>query len=279
VTEIPEHLLKRSKERRSALGGEAGADAPATAAAATPGTAVAPAAAAKAAVPAKAASPAAPPPPKPVPPYVAAYKRRKKIPVWAMMTLSILPLWAFMYVRALTPEKVEASGPLGAGAKIFSGSCSSCHGAKGEGGAGRELDQGDTELTFPHIEDQLNFVYNGSDRYANAGLTTYGDPNRPGGARGIKSYNGGPMPGWGEKAGGALTEAEILAVVCEERYNISGADPASTKWASEYAKWCAADSPIYAGLKDGSLTFDTLTKSVAGKGTLPVGTAVRASSK
>ena len=234
-------------------------------------------AAARAATPAR-TEPAPPPPPKPDPPYVAAYKSRKKIPVWAMMTLSILPLWGFMYVRALTPEKTVVHGPLGDGARVFAGNCSSCHGAKGEGGAGRELDQGDTVLTFPHIEDQINFVYNGSDRYATSGLATYGDPNRKGGVRGIKSYNGNAMPGWGEKAGGALTEAQILAVICDERYNISGADPESPAFAPEFAKWCAEDSPIYAGVQDGSLTFEKLNTSVPGKGTLPIGTAPRANS-
>ena len=67
--EIPEHLLKRSRERRSALGlgGDDAAAAPA--AAATPATtaAAAPAAAAPAAPAGRAAAPAAPAAPKPKP--------------------------------------------------------------------------------------------------------------------------------------------------------------------------------------------------------------------
>ena len=47
-------------------------------------------------------APPAAPPVKPDPPYVAAAKRRKKIPFWAMATLSLMPVWAFIYVRALT---------------------------------------------------------------------------------------------------------------------------------------------------------------------------------
>ena len=74
VTEIPEHLLKRSKERRGALAGETGDAAPAAPAASAP-------AVAKAAP--VAAAPAAPPPPKPDPAYVTAAKTRKKIPFWA----------------------------------------------------------------------------------------------------------------------------------------------------------------------------------------------------
>ena len=104
VTEIPEHLLKRSKAARTqAEGGTPAADAPeatpGTAAATTPSTA--PAARTAAAAP---AVPVGPPPPKPDIPVVAAAKARKKIPFWAFATLSTLPLWAFMYVRALTPS-------------------------------------------------------------------------------------------------------------------------------------------------------------------------------
>ncbi|MEO5724797.1 MAG: c-type cytochrome [Ilumatobacteraceae bacterium] len=265
MTEIPEHLLKRSKERRSALGGE-----PAPAAAATPGAAVAPTTAAKpaaAAAPARAAAPVGPPPPKPDPPYVAAYKSRRKIPVWAMMTLSILPVWGFMYVRAMTPENVVVRGPLGDGAPIFAGSCSSCHAADGSGGAGRELNQGQVLKTFPHIEDQLNLVYTGSQAYSLASIGPYGDP-----ARGHLGYNGAFMP----EQGGTLTEAQILAVVCDERYNIGGADPTSSTYSAEFDKWCSPDSEIYNGLKDGSITFDNITTTAAGKGVLPVGTKPRA---
>jgi mono/diheme cytochrome c family protein len=267
VTEIPEHLLKRSRERRASLGGDdAPADASAPAAADAPGTAVAPAAAAKAAAPAKVA-PVGPPPAKPDPPSVVAYKKRKKIPVWAMMTLSILPLWGFMYVRALTPGPVVVHGPLGDGAKVFAGVCATCHGADGSGGVGRPLNNGAVLKTFPHIEDQLNLVYTGSQAYAIAGLKAYGDP-----ALGHLGFNNAYMPA----QGGALTEAEILAVVCDERYNIGGADPASPAYSAEYATWCAEDSPIYAGLQDGSITFDNITTTPAGKGVLPIGTKPRA---
>ncbi len=269
MTEIPEHLLKRSQERRAALSGEAAPAGAADAPQATPaGTAVTPAPAAKAAAPA--AAPAAPPPPKPDPPYVESYKKRKKVPVWAMMTLCLLPLWAFMYVRSLTPEPLVVHGPLGDGAKIFTGSCSSCHAADGSGGAGRQLSDGEVLKTFPHIEDQLNLVYTGSQAFGLAGLPYYGDA-----ARAHLGYNGAFMPAQGAKNGGALTEAEILAVVCEERYGISGADPEGADYATEYTKWCAEDSAIYAGLKDGSITFDNITTTAAGTGVLPIGTDPR----
>ncbi len=75
MTEIPEHLLKRSQARKAASGDAAAAAAPATTPATTP-------AAGESAVPAVAAPkapavPAGPPPPKPDIPVVAAYKARR----------------------------------------------------------------------------------------------------------------------------------------------------------------------------------------------------------
>ena len=46
-----------------------------------------------------------------------------------MGALSLLPIWMFIYVRALTQETEEAVGPLGEGAEVY-GSCASCHGAQ-----------------------------------------------------------------------------------------------------------------------------------------------------
>jgi hypothetical protein len=173
VTEIPEHLLKRSKAARAQAEGGAPAEGAAAApAAAAPGTAAATTTATSPAVPAAAAPPAAPagpPPPKPDIPVVAAAKARKKIPFWAFATLSTLPLWAFMYVRALTPTAETVAGPLGDGAKVYTG-CSSCHGSQGEGGVGYQFSKGEVLKTFPHIEDQLRWVYNGTDAYVTAGV-------------------------------------------------------------------------------------------------------------
>jgi mono/diheme cytochrome c family protein len=260
VTEIPEHLLKRSQAAKAkAEGAEPPVEVAATAAA--PSTAVT---AAASAAPAKAA-PVAPPPPKPDPPYLAAAKARPKVPVWALATLSILPLWVFMYARGLTPKEHKISGPLGDGAEIYTGNCSSCHGAGGEGvsGLGYQFSAGEVLKTFPHIEDQLRFVYNGSLAYGIAGIEIYGNPEREGGphitqARGI-------MPA----QGGSLTEAQILAVVCHERFTLSGADPAGSSL-EEYEKWCSPEAPAWVGLEDGSLTFDNIADEL--EDTFVVGT-------
>ena len=253
MTEIPEHLLKRSRERRSAIGqgGDAAADAPSDAAAASnvPATttpAAAPAAPAASGPPARtpAPAPAAPPPPKPEPVYVQAAKRRRKIPFWAMATLSQMPVWAFMYVRAVTepPEVVE--GPIGIGAEIYS-SCASCHGAEGGGGVGYAFSGGEVLKTFPHIEDQIRYVFYGTEGYNAADVEIYGNPDREGGPH--VTGNLGVMPAFG----GQLTQYEIVSVVCHERYTLGGADPTSEEYAEEYETWCSEESPVFAALEGG----------------------------
>ena len=104
---------------------------------------------------------------------------------------------------------------MGDGAEIYAG-CSSCHGTSGEGGVGYQFSQGEVLKTFPHIEDQLRWVYGGSDDYATAGVQIYGNPQRPGGAHVTKAK--GVMPA----QAGQLTDAQILAVVCHERFTSGG---------------------------------------------------------
>ena len=265
MTEIPEHLLKRSKAAKAkADGAEAPADAPAAANSPAVAAAAAPAVAARAAAPAVPAAPVV----KPDTPAVAAYKARKKIPVWAMVTLSILPVWAFMYVLAMKPVTAVATGPLGDGAAAYATNCSGCHGAGGEGaGSAYAFTGGSVLKTFPHIEDQLRWVSYGTAQYQTAGVSTYGDPNREGGAH-ITGASGGQMPGWR----GNLTDADILAAVCHERYDISGGDQSS----AEFALWCATDSVIYAALKDGSATFLDLHTKFADKGVMEIGPVPKA---
>ena len=88
------------------------------------------------------------------------------------------------------------AGPLGDGARLYTG-CSSCHGSSGEGvsGLGYQFSQGEVLKTFPHIEDQLRWVYAGTDAYFTAGVESYGDPNRAGGAHITKARGIMPRPG------------------------------------------------------------------------------------
>jgi mono/diheme cytochrome c family protein len=258
VTEIPEHLLKRSRERRAALGlggddADAGASAPAASAPAKVESA-APAAASGPVERASAPEPAAPPPPKPDSPVVAAFKSRRRIPFWAMAALSILPIWAFMYARAVTEQPEEVAGPLGIGGEVYGG-CASCHGGDGGGGVGYAFTGGEVLATFPNIEDQIRYVYFGTAAYNLAGVDSYGNPDREGGPH--VTGEQGVMPQQGESAGGALTDYEILAVVCHERYALGGADPAG-EYSEEFEHWCSEESELFIALETGEQSIATL---------------------
>jgi mono/diheme cytochrome c family protein len=249
VTEIPEHLLKRSRERRSALGQGDGEAAGAAPAASTPATTTpaAPAAATPSGPPTRAAAPtpAGPPPPKPDSFVVSRYKDRKKVPFWAMGALGLLPIWMFMYVRSVTASAQEATGPLGMGAEVYS-NCASCHGGNGGGGVGYQFSEGEVLKTFPHIEDQLRYVLYGTGAYNVAGVEIYGNPDREGGPHLAGAR--GAMPGFA----GSLTDYEILAVVCHERYALGGADGAGD-YAEEFETWCSPESEIFVELEGGAM--------------------------
>lgn len=258
MTEIPEHLLKRSQAAKAKAGGdEAPADAPAAAVPATT-AAAAPAAAPRAAAPAESAAPVV----KPDTPVVAAYKARRKIPIWAMLALSILPVWTFMYLRAVTPVEEVASGPLGDGTLAYATNCSGCHGADGGGvGSAYALNGGDVWKTFPHIEDQLRWVLYGTKAYLDAGVSIYGNPDREGGAH-VTGASGGQMPGWK----GAITDAEILASVCHTRYDVSEGEEGE-----EFERWCSPESEIYLALEEGTTTLATVHETFADMGVMEIG--------
>jgi len=224
MTEVPEHLLRRSRERRAALGlgGEEGGPPPGEgdAGAAPAGASAAAPVRAEAAAPA-AATPAAPPappePPKPPPPYVAAALARPKVPKWAIPVLAALPLWALVYAGSLyVPSAASADPVLAEGQDIYNQQCSGCHGGAGGGGQGRPLSNGDVLLTFPDPQDQLAWVNAGSGLVGEG--NPYGDPNRPGGQHVAGETAGGVMPAFG----GTLTPDEIVAVVRYEREVLSG---------------------------------------------------------
>jgi mono/diheme cytochrome c family protein len=283
MTEIPEHLLKRSRERRAAIGGGGDDDAggggggdaaPSTSTPAT--TSSTPAAAAPSGPVERAAAPtpAAPEPPKPDIPVVAAYKSRKRVPFWAMTALALLPLWAFMYARAVTTQAEEAAGPLAEGEVVY-GNCASCHGSEGQGGVGYAFADGEVLETFPSIEDQLRFVYFGTAEYAQAEIDVYGDPDREGGAHLTGGLPGG-MPAQGADAGGALTDYELLGVVCHERYVLGGASEME-EYDGEFETWCSEESSLYEALEGGEslLTLEEVDDTIIpiGPGPAPAGSS------
>jgi mono/diheme cytochrome c family protein len=209
MTEIPEHLLRRSRERREALGLAQG-EGTATASSAEPESAPAAASTAvateaEAATPAVAEPVVVEPEPRPIVPKLG----RNKIPVWVMPILIGLPVWAFLYPGSFSShQKKVVEDPLVLGAQVYQqAGCSGCHGKSGEGGVGPALAHGDSKLTFPTEADQVSWVKTGSAPFAGK---KYGDPNRPGGQLGPAK---GVMPAFG----GTLSQAQIDAVVMYER--------------------------------------------------------------
>jgi mono/diheme cytochrome c family protein len=217
LTEIPEHLLQRSRERRAALGLGGDAPTPASGGEATP---AAPAAAAAVPATGGGAQPPATPtpavpaepkpePPKPVPAYVQAAQRRRRIPFWAMPVLAALPLWGYVYVRTLSPPPVE-NDPYELGGEIYAGNCATCHGGTGGGvpGGAPQLSDGAVQKVWGDYQDHLMWVKLGEKEWPG---NVYGDEDTS------KDANAGIMPGFG----GALTDQEIAQVVLYERRVLS----------------------------------------------------------
>jgi mono/diheme cytochrome c family protein len=211
LTEVPEHLLRRSQERRAALGlggGDAGgassesggpSQAAAAPAAAAASAEVAPAPAAVAATPVVEDVEVYVPPPAP----------RRRIPLWVYPVLAVMPLWVFVYFGAFGTRETGPVDPLVLGAEVFqTAGCAGCPGANGQGqGDFPALNNGDTLKTFPNVADHISWVKTGSAPFKGKG---YGDPNREGGQRIAKL---GQMPAFAS----TLTEAQIEAVVQYER--------------------------------------------------------------
>ena len=177
-------------------------------------------------------------------------------------------MWAFLYAKAVTTQAKEATGALAEGAVIY-GNCASCHGAGGGGvsGLGYQFSGGEVLKTFPHIEDQLRFVYWGTAEYELAGVTIPGDPNREGGAH--VAGERGVMPAQGSEAGGALADFELLGVVCHERYTLAGASD-MPEFDDEFEKWCSETAPLYDAVESGAslLTLETVDDTI-----IPIGPA------
>ena len=221
MTDIPDHLLQRSRDRRKALGAatddEPAAEVPPSQTAAAPAVAQtqAPAAAAASSLPElPKLEPEPEPQPEPVKPWVQAALTRKKIPVWAVPVLIFLPFWAIIFAGTLeSPERDSEIIALGREVYDEAGGCAGCHGAEGGGGVGPALSDGQVMATFSDWRNHVIWVINGSP--ADPG-TPYGDNGTPS----LGTANG--MPSFGDD----LSAEEILAVVYYERVVLGGADEA-----------------------------------------------------
>ena len=208
MTEIPEHLLKRTAARKAALSGESAPEESADA-----GTAVEPAAT-PAAAPAVAET-AAPevyvePEPEPVAPYVTAFNERKKMPFWVVPVLLFLPVWGMFYYGTLERVPQGLTGLLGEGEHIYiEDGCSGCHGAEGGGGIGYAFAGGAVHETFTTIEDQMVWITRGSAVTGTG--QNYASPD------GRERLVAGGMPGFGVGNPIELDVEHLLAVTLYER--------------------------------------------------------------
>ena len=223
MTEVPEHLLARSRARRAALTGEGGDEAPT--AAVEPAAAATPAAADEtpgASTPAVTAA-AAPAAIEPSPPWVEAANKRKKIPFWAVPVLAFLPLWGVIYALTLDPPTAKNS-PITLGNEVYAGKgCSGCHGAAGGGNGNIPALIGDTAVTkvWPTPAKQVAWIALGSDGWKKAGQTTM--------ENGLPVKGG--MPGWAN----SLDPEELMSVVLHERVTQNGEEFDYAKWEQDFA--------------------------------------------
>lgn len=109
---------------------------------------------------------------------------------------------------------VDVRALVGEGSALYAApsSCSSCHGASGEGGSGPAL-AGTLLDTFSMCTDHIEWVSLGTDGFLGAGRNTYGDA-------GTTVGSGGVMPSFGD----TLTPQEIATVVFYERVVLGGQD-------------------------------------------------------
>jgi mono/diheme cytochrome c family protein len=218
VTEIPEHLLARSRERRAALSGTetTGGEATAEAAAVTAETpkASAPVPATPQTVAGGGGSRGVDGPPRiadaPLPEMAPRPgPTRVKMPIWIIPVVAALPLWAILYIGAFGPRvKASANDPVVLGAALYVNNCATCHGSNGEGGVGPQLNGGEVLKVWPNLADHLKWVHTGGAPYIGGTI----------GATHITVPANNVMPAFA----GSLTDEQIADVVCYERVTFGG---------------------------------------------------------
>ncbi len=150
------------------------------------------------------------------PEYLAAAKRRKRIPLWAVPIFPALIVWAIIYVNAVQKPPAGANDPIAMGGEIYAANCASCHGGSGGGGVGPAFTGKALDKVFPDYTEQLAWVNIGSSAW----------PNDTFGAEGSKpARSGATMPGFGPDGSKALTCEQIALVVRYERETLGGGAP------------------------------------------------------
>ncbi len=218
MTEVPDYLLQRSRDARQRLTGEGGdaGDGGGAVATTDSSSGAAPAAAAAASPASKLApiSPSPVVPPKPEDPAVTAANTRHKIPLWALSVLFLMPFWGIVYVQLLGGNDIEEVTALGSGAVLYTQQgCAGCHGAAGQGGVGRQLNEGEVLLTFNSAVDMKAWVRAGTEEWGVGNVI--GNADRPGGAHLAGDF--GVMPGFA-----GLSDADVFAVSRYVREQLSG---------------------------------------------------------
>jgi len=232
LSEIPEYLLKKSREAKAAKLGldmPETSDAPSKGAEASASTAVTKSSPADDAIAALTADlpylEAKSEPEKQVPEYVKAAQNRKKIPIWAMPVVAVIPVWAFGFAGTMQQPETEDALLIGALETYeVSGGCAGCHGGDGGGGSGYKLSEGEVLETFPEPIDQMVHVARGS-----AAITgqEYGAP-RADGTRRVAGAKGN-MPAQEN----AMSLEHLEMVIYHERAILSDEDetlPGYEEW-------------------------------------------------
>lgn len=130
-----------------------------------------------------------------------------------MLTARLSGLVASLALLAVSCGGSTPPSGVALGREVYADSCSSCHGASGQGGVGPSL--ATVIATWPECSDHLRWISLGSAGWRDAVGETYGATAKP--------VQGG-MPGHQ----GVLTAEQIAAVAAFERITYGGADEAET---------------------------------------------------
>jgi len=235
LTEIPEHLLKRSKAAKSGAAPSGGDKSPTAPAASAPAQTPAP-------VPDNLPNlDPEPVPAAPEPHFVRASKERVRVPLWALPMVAAVPLWAVFFAGTMQVQEQEDHLFTEAAATYTESGCAGCHGASGGGGSGYQLSDGEVTTTFPHVIDQLVHVARGS---AEINGQTYGADGRR------VSGDLGNMPAHSDQ----LTQIELEMVVFHERAVLSGEDTSGPG----YQEWMEHLREAYESGDDTPIDLDLL---------------------